>query len=185
MTEGILSSLLNLPIVARLRRNHALEHATMRVLAERQGTVSLVGRSSFWGFAIYGDVDSGALLDAAQEGLRRLRAGDRSMAIHPNCGSNYVVAGTIAGTGALIALGGLSQDREEGLLERLARFPLACAIGTLGIILSRPLGTAFQAHITTEADVGDLSITEITKKEQASATVHLVQTSGGSASRAA
>lgn len=178
MTKGLLAPLLNLPFVSRVRRNHALEHATLRVLAERQGTTSLVGRSSFWGFAIYGDVDTEDLLDAAHEGLRRLRGGDRSIAIHPNCGSNYAVAGTIAGAGALIALGGLSKETNERPLDRLARLPLACAVGTLGVILSRPLGTAFQAHVATEADVGDLTISAITKTKRAGATVHLVRTRG-------
>ncbi len=178
MTKGVLSSLLDLPFVSRVRRNHALEHATLRVLTERHRMTSLMGRSSFWGFAIYGDLDTEDLLEAAHEGLRRLRNGDRSIAIHPNCGSNYAVAGTIAGAGALIALGGLSKQTDERPLDRLARLPLACAVGTLGVILSRPLGSAFQAHIATEADVGDLTITGTTKNERAGTTVHLVHTRG-------
>jgi hypothetical protein len=173
---NVLSALLNLSPIARVRRNHALEHATMQVLAEEHGTRRLVGRSSFWGFAIYGDVVTEDLLEAAREGLRRLKAGERTMAIHPNCGSNYVIAGAIAGLGAFLAMGGLSRDREDRLLDRLARLPLACAAGTLGVILSRPLGTAFQAHVTTEADVGDLRIAGITRSEGAGTTVHFVQT---------
>jgi len=172
------SSLLDLPLISRVRRNHALEHATMQVLAEQHGAMRLVGRSSFWGFTIYGDVDTEDLLDAAREGLRRLKAGQRAMAIHPNCGSNYAVAGTIAGLGAFLALGGASRNKDEHFLDRLARLPLACAIGTLGVILSRPLGTAFQAHVTTKADVGDLSIKDVTRSERAGTAVHFVQTEG-------
>ncbi len=170
------SNLLDLSLISRVRCNHALEHATMKVLAERHSKMRLVGRSSFWGFTIYGDVDTEDLLDAARDGLRRLKAGQRSMAIHPNCGSNYVVAGTIAGLGTFLALGGLSRNEDERFLDRLARLPLACAVGTLGVILSRPLGTAFQAHITTEANVGDLRITGATRSERAGTTVHFVQT---------
>jgi hypothetical protein len=135
-----------------------------------------MGRSSFWGFTIYGDVDTEELLDAAREGLRRLKSGQRTMAIHPNCGSNYVVAGTMAGLGAFLALGGISQDEDERLLDRIARLPLACALGTLGVILSRPLGHAFQAHVTTEANVGDLRIVGATRSERAGTPVHFVQT---------
>ncbi len=181
MSQGLLSTLLDLPLVSRVRRNHALEHATMQVLAEQHGTMRLVGRSSFWGFTIYGDVDTEDLLDAAREGLRRLKAGQRAMAIHPNCGSNYAVAGTIAGLGAFLAMGGLSRNKEERFTDRLARLPLACAVGTLGVILSRPLGTAFQAHVTTEADVGGLCIRGVTRSERAGTTAHFVQTEAQSA----
>jgi uncharacterized protein (TIGR03382 family) len=178
MSQGPLSALLNLPLIARVRRNHALEHATMQVLSERDNTLALMGRSSLWGFYIYGNVDTEDVVDAAREGLRRLKTGRREMAIHPNCGSNYVVAGAVAGMGAFIALGGLSRRRREGFLDRLARLPLAWAVGTLGVILSRPLGAALQAHVTTKADVGDLRIDGIVKNERAGTVVHLVRTEG-------
>jgi len=178
MTRGLLASFLDLPVISRVRRNHALEHATLQILSERRGETRLMGRSSAWGFTVYGDVDTHELLQAAQDGLRRLRAGQRGLAVHPNCGSNYAVAGVIAGLGSFLALGGLRHDDDEGLLERLARLPLACAVGTLGVIVSRPLGSAFQAHVTTESDVGDLQITNVTKSSRAGATIHVVRTKG-------
>jgi hypothetical protein len=178
MREGPLSALLDLPLISRVRRNHALEHATMQILSEHQSNLRLMGRSSLWGFHIYGDVSTEDVLNAAHEGLRRLKAGEEAIAIHPNCGSNYVVAGTIAGLSAFLALGGLARNRHESLLDRLARLPMACALATLGIILSRPLGTALQAHVTTEPDVGDLRIESVTRNERASSTVHFVRTIG-------
>jgi hypothetical protein len=178
MSEGLLSVLLDLPLISRVRRNHALEHATMQVLGEHHSGRRLMGRSSLWGFYIYGDIGTDDVLNAAEEGLRRLKAGKKGMAIHPNCGSNYVVAGTIAGLSAFLALGGLSRNRREGLIERLARLPMACATATLGIILSRPLGTALQAYVTTEADVGDLRIDGVTRNERAGSVVHFVRTEG-------
>lgn len=178
MTRGILATLTGLPLISQVRRNHALEHATMQILAQQQSTRGLVGRSSFSGFFVYGNVDANVLLEAAQQGLQRLRAGQRNLAIHPNCGSNYAVAGTIAGVGAFLALGGLSRDRDERFLDRLARLPLVCALGTLGVILSKPLGTAVQAHITTEADVGDLQVLGVRRVEQAGPAIHFVQTKG-------
>jgi hypothetical protein len=178
MSKGFLSALLEVPLISRVRRNHALEHATMQVLSEHQRDQSLMGRSSVWGFYIYGDVGTEDVLNAAREGLRRLKAGRRGMAIHPNCGSNYVVAGTIAGLSAFLALGGLSRNRRERLLDRLARLPIACATATLGIILSRPLGAALQAHVTTKADVGDLRVDGVTRNERAGTAVHFVRTEG-------
>lgn len=178
MNQGPLSALLDLPAIARVRRNHALEHATIQVLSERKKALTLMGRSSLWGFYIYGNVNTKDVLDAAQEGLRRLRAGEHGMAIHPNCGSNYVVAGAIAGMGAFISLGGLSRNRRESFLDRLSRLPLAWAIGTLGVILSRPLGAVLQARVTTKAEVGDLRINGISRSEQAGTVVHHVRTAG-------
>jgi hypothetical protein len=170
------STLLDLYPVSRVRRNHALEHATIQVLSEQHPDLGLVGRSSLWGFYIYGDVPAEAVLAAAQEGLRRLQAGQRHMAIHPNCGSNLVVAGVLAGLGAFLALGGVSPRRERGCMERILRLPLACSAATMGIILARPLGPLLQAYVTTQPDVGNLRIVDVTRERKAGILVHHVRT---------
>ena len=174
----ILSSLLDVSFISRVRRNHALEHATMHALAEQHRNLRLVGRSSLWGFYIYGDVPTEAVVAAAQEALRRLRAGQRRMAVHPNCGSNLAVAGVLAGLGAFLVLRGGSTDRGKSLLERLARLPLVFTAATMGIILAQPLGSALQAHVTTQANVGDLCIVSVTKERKARLLVHHVRTEG-------
>ncbi len=178
MNQGLLSAPVDFSPVARVRRNHALEHATMQVLSEGDSTLQLMGRSSFHGFYLYGDVDTEDVVMAAQEGLRRLKAGQRQMAIHPHCGSNYVVAGAIAGLGAFVALGGFFRNRREGLHDRLARLPFAWAMGTLGVILAKPLGAVVQAYVTTKADIGDLQIHGVTRTERSATVVHLVRTEG-------
>lgn len=150
----------------------------MTVLGERCRTARLVGRSSLWGFHIYGNVPTEAVFGAAQEGLRRLRAGQRHMAIHPDCGSNLAVAGILAGIGAFLVLGGLSKGRPKRPLERLAYLPLACTAAMLGIVLAQPLGGALQAHVTTQADVGCLRITGITRERRGGILVHQVRTEG-------
>jgi len=161
---------------SHVRRNHALEHATMHTLSERHRHLRLVGRSSPWGFYIYGQVSTEDVVAAAQEGLRRLKAGQRRMAIHPNCGSNLAVAGTLAGLGAVLAIGGTSTGKEKSRMERLARLPLAFAAATLGIILAQPLGTVLQARVTTQADVGNLHIVSVTQETRAGVLVHTVRT---------
>lgn len=170
--------LMSFPLISRVRRNHALEHATLRVLSERYRDLKLVGRSSLWGFYVYGNVPTEGMLAAAQEGLRRLKAGQRWMAVHPNCGSNLAVAGILAGVGAFLALGGLSRNRPRSLLQRLARLPLACTAAMLGVVLAQPLGTALQAYVTTQADVGNLCIVGVTQERKASILVHHVHTEG-------
>jgi hypothetical protein len=172
------STLLNVAPVSRVRRNHALEHATLNVLSERYRDLRLVGRASLWGFYVYGNVPTERMLAAAQEGLRRLRAGDRRMAIHPNCGSNLAIAGILAGVGAFLALGGLSKDDSRGFWQRLFRLPFACTAAMLGILLAQPMGPLFQAHVTTQADVGALRIVGVTQETRAGVVVHHVRTGG-------
>ncbi|MDY6875125.1 MAG: DUF6391 domain-containing protein [Chloroflexota bacterium] len=165
-------ALLDHPAISRVRRNHALEHATIHVLSESHRGPRLVGRASLWGFYIYGDVPTEGVLAAAQEGLQRLKAGRWQMAIHPQCGSNLVVGGTLAGLGASIALIG----RPKGCLNRIARLPMAFAAATLGLILAQPLGAVFQARVTTQADVGSLRIVGVTREERAGVLVHHIRT---------
>ena len=164
--------------VSRLRRNHALEHATMTVLSERQRSLRLMGRSSLWGFYIYGDVSTESVLSAAQEGLRRLKDGQHQMAVHPNCGTNLAVAGILAGLGAFLALGGVFTKRPQSRWERFTRLPLACTAAMLGIVAARPLGAAFQARVTTQAEVGDLALVGVAREERAGVLVHHVRTEG-------
>ncbi len=150
----------------------------MHILSKRHRGLKLVGRSSLWGFYMYGDVSTETLVAAAQEGLQRLREGQSSLAIHRNCGSNLAVAGILAGLGAFLALGGLSANQPKSRLERITRLPLAFTAATLGIVLAQPLGAAFQARVTTQADVGDLHIVGVTKERKAGIVIHHVRTEG-------
>jgi hypothetical protein len=173
-----MSTLLNFPPLSHIRRNHALEHATIQILSARHRGIKLAGRSSLWGFYLYGDVPTEDVVKAVKDGLRRLKAGQSQLAIHPNCGSNFAVAGTIAGLGAFIALGGISRQEAESRKERLSRLPFACAIATMGAILAKPLGAIFQAHVTTQADLGNLQIIDVTREEHAGLIVHSIRTEG-------
>jgi hypothetical protein len=175
MTET--RSLLDIPLISRVRRNHALEHATMNVLGERYKTLRLVARSAPGGFYIYGDVPTEGLIAATQEGLQRLKAGQRQMAIHPTCGTNLALAGVLAGVGAFLALGGLSH-RPRNFVSSLARLPLACAAAMMGIFLAQPLGPVLQARVTTQADVGDMRIVDVAREQRAGILVHYVRTGG-------
>jgi hypothetical protein len=176
MTENDFLS--DVPLVSRVRRNHALEHATMNVLGERHTALRLVGRSSVGGFYIYGDVSAEDVIAAAQEGLRRLKAGQRQMAIHPTCGTNLAVAGILAGVGAFLALGGLSRNRPKNLFQSLIRLPMACTAAMVGVFLAQPLGPLLQARVTTEADVGDMHIVDVAREQRAGVLVHYVRTGG-------
>jgi len=100
------------------------------------------------------------------------------MAVHPTCGTNLAVAGILAGMGAFLALGGLSRNRPKGFLRNLARLPLACAAAMLGVLAAQPLGPLLQARVTTQADVGDLRIVDVSQERRAGILVHHVHTGG-------
>ena len=92
--------------------------------------------------------------------------GDRAVARQP------------AASGGTCVLCGGSTSVESSRMERLARLPFAFAAATLGIILAQPLGTALQARVTTQADVGDLHIVSVTQERRAGILVHTVRTEG-------
>ena len=66
--------------VNSVRRNHALEHATVAVLLARHGPTRLAGRASGDGFFILGDVGAEELASCASEALERLQRGQSSLA---------------------------------------------------------------------------------------------------------
>ena len=159
-------------LIGRIRQNHALEHATMHILTATHKESAIVGRSAPGGFHIYGEVPTERVLGAAQEGLRRLNAGQRHLAVHPNCGTNLVLAGVLAGVGAFLILG----RRTRSLWERLLLLPLACAAATLGILVAQPLGPLVQARLSTKPDMGDLRIAGATQTRRAGILDHHVHT---------
>jgi hypothetical protein len=163
-------SILNVSFIARTRRNHALEHATIHVLSQRHPGVNLVGRSTHNGYYIYGDVMTEQVAAAASEALRRLKEGERRLAIHPGCGTNLVTSGLLAGGGAFVALGGRSKRWDWD------RLPAVLLATTLALIVAQPLGPLVQERITTSPDVGDMTITSVQNVSRGGITVHRVAT---------
>ncbi len=164
----------SVPLLARVRRNHALEHATIHVLSQRQRNLRVVGRSTWNGFALYGDLTAEQVAQAAQDALQRLQSGQRELAIHPNCGTNLVTSGTLAGLGAFAVL----TPRRRSLREWLGRLPLVVVLATAGVMLGQRLGLLLQARVTTDAEVSGLRITGILREERGVMLVHHVRTEG-------
>ncbi|MGD9100463.1 MAG: DUF6391 domain-containing protein [Anaerolineae bacterium] len=162
-------NLLNLSLIVRLRRNHALEHATMHVLAERGHSRGIVGRSTFGGYYLYGNLDTEMVSEAAQEALARLRAGKRHLAIHPNCGTNLVTAGSMAGLATFAVLSG-------GKKRRLDLLPNALLAAITALFLAQPMGPLIQARVTTLSDVGGLTIKGVRCEKRRSVVVHFIET---------
>src|ERR1051325_2073715 len=92
--------------LADVRRNHALEHATVQLLLARLGpNIRLVGRASGDGFFIYGNVPADAITECAREGLHRLQSGEAFWAVTSLCGTNIATSGVLTAMPALAAAG--------------------------------------------------------------------------------
>jgi hypothetical protein len=162
------------PLIARLRRNHALEHATIHILSRRHRNVKLVGRSNFNGFRIYGNMPAGEVERAAREALHLLKAGQRELAVHPTCGTNFVAGGILAGLGAFAVL----TPRRRSFGEWMSRLPTVLLVATLGLIFGQRLGGMLQARVTTDPLVGNMEIIDVTREELGPLLLHTVRTGG-------
>ena len=151
-----MNKLLSAPLLGETRRNHAIEHATIHILSERFPAKSFAGHSNPTGYFLIGDVPTEQVREAAVEALARLQNGERHLAIHPGCGTNYIVSGALAGILAFVGMSGTKSDR-----QRLDRLPLVITLASLAFIISQPLGPALQNGITTEPDPGDLAIVDV------------------------
>jgi hypothetical protein len=141
--------------VDRVRRNHALEHATISIITERHPTVFLSGRSNRKGFYIFGEVETRELESAIGEALQRLRSGEADLAIHPRCGTNLAVAGILSGVSAALA---------AQLRPRQNRFSYA-VLASIGALMVAPgVGTEVQRRWTTLADTSDLSVRRVIRR---------------------
>ena len=134
-----------------LRRNHALEHATIAVMMEREPGRKFNGFSTDEGFFVQGVRSTGEVDSAAREALRRLRTGEKKLAVHRNCGTTIVAANLLAAVFFLSALGvGLYLDWDVYLLI------LGGVILSLGLRV--PLSLFLQRFVTTDADLSNAEV---------------------------
>jgi hypothetical protein len=169
---NVFNSLLNFPMISRIRRNHALEHATLTILAEKDGHLSAAGYSDMRGFIIMGNVSTDQLHAAVNEAIDRLSAGEASLAIHPHCGTNFVAQGIVAGALAWLAMLGTGAN----VAKKLERLPSVMLLATIGMIAAQPLGPRLQAALTTDPDIGELEVTEIARLERQGTPIHRIRT---------
>ncbi|MEM5773986.1 MAG: DUF6391 domain-containing protein [Anaerolineaceae bacterium] len=158
--------------VSSMRKNHALEHASLHILARRYPGVYLAGLSDARGFRIFGNVSTEDIQQSVDEALSRLQRGERTLAYHPNCGTNFATTGTLAGLTAW--LGMLETGRSPR--ARFNRLPLVMLLVTLVIILTRPLGPYLQRNVTTDPNPAHLHIVEIKRHDFGNFVLHRVVT---------
>jgi hypothetical protein len=141
-----------LPVAERLRQNHALEHATMAILQQRDPAVRIIARSSPRGFRLLGTAGKEEVTTAVAEALERLRSGERALAIAPRCGTTVAV-GVLVGTLGLWLNEFMRSPRQKILLGLATSAAIALS--------AQPVGLLAQRHITTESRVGGLRVKEV------------------------
>jgi hypothetical protein len=166
--------ILNAPPISRIRRNHGLEHATLHILARQFPRKALAGYSNTTGFWILGDVPTQAVESAAREALERMLRGEHNLAVHPNCGTNFVTSGVLAGLAGASAMLGAGPK----LRDKFERLSLAVLLSTAALIFAQPLGTLLQARITTSGKPENLKIIRVQQTSRGQMTAHRVITRG-------
>ena len=140
-------------VLNRIRRNHALEHATLSVLAEGGARGLMAGYSTSGGFWLVAPAPRRQVQEAASTALRRLSAGESRLAISPSCGTNFAVATLLAG----LALR-LVESRRGG---KRSGWPLSAALFVGALVVARPLGGAIQRGLTTLSNMDGVRIREV------------------------
>jgi uncharacterized protein DUF6391 len=135
-----------------LRRNHALEHATIVVMMQREPGRRLNGFSTDDGFFVQGVRSIAEVESAAREALRRLRHGEKGLAVHRNCGTTIVAANLLAAVFFLGALGlGFALGGQWLYLLIVGGIVLAFALRV-------PLSLLLQRFVTTDADLTNAEV---------------------------
>jgi hypothetical protein len=134
-----------------LRRNHALEHATIVVMMEREPGRKFNGFSTDDGFFVQGVRSMEEVDGAAREALRRLRVGEKKLAVHRNCGTTIVAANLLAAVFFLGALG-------LGLYMGWNLYLLILGSILLSFVLRVPLSLLLQRFVTTDPDLSNAEV---------------------------
>lgn len=162
----------DIPVISRVQRNHGLEHATLHILSQRYPKQSLAGHSDTGGFWIIGDVTIEDVYESVEEALSRLKNGEKHLAVHRNCGTNFVTSGILAGLAAVVAMFGVGNR----MRDKLERLPAAMFLATIALIFSQPLGFFLQERVTTSANPGNIQVVEIVVSRKGRMKAHRVTT---------
>jgi hypothetical protein len=163
---------LDIGFVSLVRRNHGLEHATLNLLVKKVPGVPFAGHADRKGFWVIGSVSTDVLLETVQEALARMKGGEHGLAVHANCGTNFVTAGLLAGTLAWLSTLGTANNFKK----KLDRLPLLVLLVTGALIVAQPLGPKVQEKVTTSGEPGRLVVKQIVRYERSGPVLHRVLT---------
>jgi len=161
-----LSALLDrVPAIRTGRRNHALEHATVTLLARRVPRLRLVGHATPHGFRLIGNLETETVANAAADALDLLQSGQAHLAVHPRCGTNLAVATLLAWLTPLVA----GRGSRPGRLIRASLF-----LALVGLA-APSLGLLVQKHVTTSPDQAGRQIATVCRREIGPLVIHEVE----------
>jgi hypothetical protein len=120
-------------------------------------------------------VPTDEVASAVAEALRRMKAGEHSLAVHPNCGTNLLTTGFLTSMVGIVGLGGRSR------VDSFNRLPYVMLLMMGAVLYSQPLGMNLQKYFTTEGDPGDMEVLSVKRSEMRlpfgdPVTVHRVST---------
>ncbi len=151
-------------LLTRIRRNHALEHATMNLLSHRYPNAQIAGMSGPLGFTLISTLTGEQIIPTIRQALDSLKMGDGDLALHENCGTNLVVTAALTTLATLAGLGSLARprNREKRMsLRWLERLPQIVLLNTVALMAASPLSRWVQANVTTNADLQDMEVASI------------------------
>jgi len=154
--------------IAKIRMNHALEHASIAVLLEQGFRPPLGGYSVPHGFVVFARASTERVRCAVHDAHDRLARGQHDLAVSPYCGTNLVTGALLAGVLTSVIMG------RRG--RQAARVPVAAAAIVGATLLSRPLGNQLQRRFTTLAEVQNLVVVDVRPLWSGLGGVHLVRT---------
>ncbi len=132
-----------------IRRNHAIEHATINVLEQLAGQqLNISGLSQEDGFYIAGIQNAEMVEEAAIRGLNLLKQGNCQLAIHRRCGTDIAIANFITALIFFILL------FTTGMFSIL-NIVIALLLSNL---ISPYLGEYVQKYFTTSCEVRNTDI---------------------------
>ena len=143
-----------------IRRNHAIEHATINVLEEWAGShLNISGLSREDGFYIAGIQNPELIERAALQGLNLLKQGNCHLAIHRRCGTDIAIANFVTALIFLILL---------IVTGMISIFYILIAL-LISNLISPYLGEYVQKYFTTSCEVRNTEIVgleyELDRKE--------------------
>ena len=148
---------MDLSFIHRIRRNHALEHATLNLLGKQHPGAQAMGISGPRGFTIYTSLTAEEIVPAAMEALRRLKAGESALRVHRNCGTNMVTTATLTTLATLLGI----QGKKPSFRQSLERLPHLILLNVLALLMAPTLAEWVQGTFTTDSNLANMEIASV------------------------